>query len=118
MKFDSTNFYAALTHELKNSLGLLSMTIDSIPLRATPQGDDAVDSSRLLCQAVVDRLQQAASGNKAANQPICPRIDAYSPYDLPCHASGTGLGLQFSRLIAQSHDNNNRTGERRTLVAQ
>lgn len=203
MTFDGTDFYAALIHELKNSLGLLSMTIDSIPMRGDAAHDEAVDSSRLLCQEVVDRLQQALLVYKAANQPIRPRIDAYSPHDLidalkaravflargrlhveaelasdipafwffdrdliemaminaiqnslaharssirieanlveaslalsvrddsagypphilanvatntPCHASGTGLGLQFSRLIAQSHDNKNRTGELR-----
>jgi signal transduction histidine kinase len=31
----------------------------------------------------------------------------------PYRATGTGLGLQFARLIAQSHDNQGRTGELR-----
>ncbi len=203
MKFDRSDLYAALIHELKNNLGLLSMTIESIPMQGETAHDDSVDAARLLCQGVVDRLQQALLIYKAVNQPIHPAIDAYSPHDLvyeihdraaalargrleiesalspqvpalwffdrdliemalinaihnslgharslirieaemvegclaltvrddsagypqhilssvaentPYRASGTGLGLQFARLIAHSHDNRGRTGELR-----
>jgi len=203
MKLDSTDLYAALIHELKNDLGLLSMTLESIPLQGDAVHDDMVDAARLQCQGVVDRLQQALLVYKAINQQIHPAIDAYSPHDLlqeirdraaalsrgrfqveaalspevpaiwfldrdliemalinaiqnslayarssirieagmaegclaltvrddsdgypehiltsvatntPYRATGTGLGLQFARLIAQSHDNQGRTGELR-----
>jgi K+-sensing histidine kinase KdpD len=203
MKFDGTDLYAALIHELKNNLGLLSMTIESIPVQGEPKHDATVDAARVLCQGVVGRLQQALLVYKANNQPIHPAIDAYSPHDLlheikdraaalsrgrfrveaslssdvpaiwfldrdliemalinaiqnslsyarssitieasmedgclaltvrddsdgypehilasvatntPYRASGTGLGLQFARLIAQSHDNQERLGELR-----
>ena len=203
MKFDGTDLYAALIHELKNNLGLLSMTIESIPLQGETEHDAAVDAARLLCQGVVDRLQQALRIYKAINQQIRPAIDAYSPHDLvhetrdraaalsrgrihveaalaqdvpaiwffdrnlvgmalinaihnslaharsalrieasmmegclaltvrddstgypehilacaaanaPCQSTGTGLGLQFSSVIAQSHDNQGRQGELR-----
>jgi len=201
MKFDGTDLYAALIHELKNNLGLLSMTLDSIPMQNEPQHDGTVDSARLLCQGVVDRLQQALLIYKANNKQLHPTIDAYSPHDLvheltdrtaalargrlriesslspdvpaiwfldrdliemalingiqnslvyarsnihieanmiegrlalsvrddsdgypehiltsvatntPYRSTGTGLGLQFAKLIAQTHDNQGRTGE-------
>jgi signal transduction histidine kinase len=201
VKFDGTDFYAALIHELKNSLGVLSMTLEHIPLQNEPEHDAAVDTARLLCQGVSDRLHQALLIYKAENGQIRPTLDAYSPHDLvhqieararslapgrlridvalaedlpafwffdrdliemalinaihnalthaqsvirieagvmagrlalsvrddspgyPEHilesvadgrayrAAGTGLGLQFSRLIAQSHDNRGRLGE-------
>jgi len=203
MKFDGTDLYAALIHELKNNLGLLSMTLDSIPMQNEPQHDGTVDSARLLCQGVVDRLQQALLIYKANNKQLHPTIDAYSPHDLvheltdrtaalargrlriesslspdvpaiwfldrdliemalingiqnslvyarsnilieanmiegrlalsvrddsdgypehiltsvatntPYRSTGTGLGLQFAKLIAQTHDNQGRTGELR-----
>lgn len=203
MKFDGTDLYAALIHELKNDLGLLSMTIDGIPRQGTAGHDGPVDAARLLCQNVVDRLQQALLIYKAIDQPIRPAIDAWSPHDAvheirdraaalargrirveavlapdvpeiwffdrdlvemalinaihnslaharstlrieagmtegclaltvrddsagypehilacaaanaPCQSTGTGLGLQFSSAIAQSHDNRGRRGELR-----
>lgn len=203
MKLDSSDLYAALIHELKNDLGLLSMTLESIPLQDEVVHDDMVDAARLQCQGVVDRLQQALQIYRMRSQAIQPAIDAYSPHDVvreihdravalargririeaalapnlpeiwffdrdlvemalinaihnsltyarsslrieagsvdgylvltvrddspgypdpilagiatvtPGHAKGSGLGLQFSWLIAQSHDNHGRRGELR-----
>ena len=203
MKFDGTDLYAALIHELKNSLGVLSMTLERIPLQGETEHDVAVVTARQLCEGVVDRLHQALLIYKAENQQIHPTLDAFSPHDLvhqiearanalargrfrievaiaedlpalwffdrdlvemalinaihnalayarstirieadveagclvlsvrddspgyPEHilagladdgsypTTGTGLGLQFARLIAQSHDNRGRSGELR-----
>ena len=203
MKLDDTDFYAALIHELKNNLGLLTMTLEQIPIQNEPVHDEAVDAARLLCQGVIGRLQQALFIYKADHQQMPPAINAYSPHDLiqeisdqaaalsrerlkieveiqpdvpaiwfldrdliemalinaihnslayarstirieatmldgclaltvrddsdgypehvlnsvatntPYRSTGTGLGLQFARLIAQSHDNQGRVGELR-----
>lgn len=201
MTSDNNDFYAALIHELKNDLGLLSMTLDGIPASGEPARDEVVDAARLQCQGVTERLQQALLIYKADRGGFNPVIDAYSPHDLiaeigkraetlsngririeavvdaavppiwffdrdlvemalinaihnslvyarsavqiragvqdgclafsvrddsegypahilasladgtPCRARGTGLGLQFARLIAQAHDNRGRSGQ-------
>ncbi|MBS1146765.1 MAG: hypothetical protein H6R08_941 [Proteobacteria bacterium] len=98
MKFDGTALYAALIHELKNNLGLLSMTLDSIPMQAEPQHDRPVNDARLLCQSVIDRLQQALLIFKANNQQLQPTIDAYSPHDLVREIMERTVALSRDRL--------------------
>lgn len=203
MKFEGTDFYAALIHELKNNLGVLTMTLERIPLQGEAEHDAAVVAARQVCEGAIDRLHQALLVYKAGNQQIRSSIDAYSPHDLvrqiearacalargrfrievaiaealpalwffdrnliemalinaihnalayarsnirieagveagrlvlrvrddspgypehilasladggTCPAKGTGLGLQFARLIAQSHHNQGHLGELR-----
>jgi K+-sensing histidine kinase KdpD len=98
MKFDGTALYAALIHELKNNLGLLSMSLDAIPIQAEPQHDRTVNDARLLCQSVVDRLQQALLIYKANNQQLQPTIDAYSPHDLVHELMERTVALSRGRL--------------------
>ncbi|HJX57953.1 MAG TPA: hypothetical protein VJ325_04475, partial [Thiobacillus sp.] len=102
MKFDGTDLYAALIHELKNNLGLLSMTIESIPLQGETEHDAAVDAARLLCQGVVDRLQQALLIYKAINQQIHPAIDAYSPHDLVHEIRDRAAALSRGRIHVEA----------------
>ncbi|MDP1929717.1 MAG: hypothetical protein Q8K62_14525 [Thiobacillus sp.] len=98
MKFDGTALYAALIHELKNNLGLLSMTLDSIPMQAEAQHNRPVNDARLLCQSVIDRLQQALLIYKANNQQLQPTIDAYSPHDLVREIMERTVALSRGRL--------------------
>lgn len=102
MKFNGTDLYAALIHELKNNLGLLSMTIDSIPMQNEPRHDSTVDEARLLCQGVVDRLQQALLIYKANNNQLHPAIDAYSPHDLVHEVTERTAALARGRLRVES----------------
>ena len=81
MKFDESDLYAALIHELKNNLVLLTMTLDGIPHTQAVEHDKPLDDSRLLCQRVIERLQQALLLYKHANENFTPSIDAHSPQD-------------------------------------
>lgn len=98
MKPEGNALYAALIHELKNELGLLSMTLERIPLQGEATHDDAVDGARLLCQGVVERLHQALLVYKASDQPLHPEIDAYSPHELVQHIQARATGLTRGRF--------------------
>lgn len=102
MNYDSSDLYATLMHELKNHLGLLAMTIERIPLQDEPVHDTVVDDARLLCQRVVERLQQALLVYKAASGQIHPVIDAYSPEDLVREMGDAAAALARDRLTVET----------------
>lgn len=98
MSGDNNDFYAALIHELKNNLGLLSMTLDTIPETGDAARDAGVDAARLQCQGVVERLQQALLVYKANQGRLVPTIDAYSPHDLVEEIARRAEGLSHGRI--------------------
>lgn len=98
MRMESTDLYAALMHELKNNLGLLAMTIDAIPTIGQAGHDHRLNDARLLCQRVIERLQQALLVYKADEFPIAPAVDAYSPLDLAHELRDTAISLARDRL--------------------
>ncbi len=98
MKLDAADLYAALMHELKNNLGLLTMTLDAIPASGVPQHDDSLDSARLLCQGSVERLQQALLVYKSASGALHPMVDAYSVGELLQELRDAALSLARGRL--------------------
>jgi signal transduction histidine kinase len=99
MKLDSTDMYAALMHELKNNLGLLTMTLDAIPLRGDNEHDGRLDDARLLCQRSIERLQQALLIYKATNKELHPVVDAYSPLDMLRELRDAAHSLARERLV-------------------
>lgn len=98
MNLDAQALHAALMHELKNNLGLLAMTIDGIPVVGSAEHDQPLDEARLLCQRVIERLQQALLTYKASQQAIVPSVDAYSPKDLVNALRDTAASLARGRL--------------------
>ncbi len=99
MKFDSIDMYAALMHELKNNLGLLTITLDTIPLRGDAEHDGRLDGARLLCQRSIERLQQALLIYKASNKELHPVVDAFSPVDMLRELRDTAHSLARDRLL-------------------
>jgi len=103
MDIDRADLYAALMHELKNNLSLLAMNIDGIPVVGQEAHDHQVDDARLLCQKVIDRLQQALLIYKATQQKLTPAIDVYSPMDLLHELRDTAVSLARGRLQVEVH---------------
>lgn len=81
MSLEAKDLYAALMHELKNNLGLLSMAMERIPHSGDEAHDRPLDEARLLCQQVVERLRQSLLLYKTADRPMPMEIDAYSPLE-------------------------------------
>lgn len=82
MNLDIAGLYAALMHEVKNTLGLMSMTLDEVRPTGDPAHDKSLNDARLLSQRVAERLQQALLLYKAINGQLHPMVDAYSPADV------------------------------------
>lgn len=101
MNLDAQSLHAALMHELKNNLGLLSMTIDSIPVTGAVEHDKVRDDARLLCQRVMERLQQSLLVYRAQHGPMIPKVDAYSPRDVAEEMLETVKSLARGRLEVQ-----------------
>lgn len=102
MKFDAKDMYAALMHEIKNNLGLLTMNLDAIPASGEADRDKRLDDARLLCQRSVERLQQALLIYKSANGELHPVVDAYSPREMLQELRDTALSLTRDRLKVET----------------
>ena len=102
MGLHSRDMYAAMMHELKNNLGLLTMTLDAIPLRGEADHDRRLDNARLLCQRSIERLQQALLIYKAENRELHPVVDAYAPVDIVQELHDSARSLARGRLVVQT----------------
>ncbi|TCJ12334.1 sensor histidine kinase [Parasulfuritortus cantonensis] len=80
---DDHDLYAALLHETKNHLVLLTLTLDSIPHTRQDAHDAPLDAARLLGHKVAERLMQAMLLYKAeAGALRLNAVNAYSPEDM------------------------------------
>jgi signal transduction histidine kinase len=102
MTFDTTDMHAALMHELKNNLGLLTITLDGMPVLGITEHDTKLDEARLICQRSVERLQQALLIYKADRQSLRPVIDAHSPLDLLRELGDNASSLARNRLTVET----------------
>lgn len=98
MPFDSNDLFAALLHEMKNNLGLLALTLDE--MRTHPNGDHAeqLQSSRLLCERVIDRLRQSLLLYKKGNDRFVLNVEACPVRDFVRELGQTAESLAGGRL--------------------
>jgi signal transduction histidine kinase len=79
---EEQDIYAALLHEMKNTLVLMSITLDQVPHTQEKAHDDPLDETRLLCQRTSERLMQAMMIYKSGQgSPLLNAIDGYSTED-------------------------------------
>lgn len=102
MKFDSSDLFAALLHEMKNNLALLSMTLDG--LEGAGDGDQAEQlyTARLLCQRVIDRLSQSLLLYKKDQQRFVLNVDANSTVDFVSELARTADSLAGGRFVIEA----------------
>lgn len=80
---EEQDLYAALLHEMKNNLVLLTMTLDSVPRTGDELHDSKLDEARMLGQRVSERLMQSLFLYKGERGGvILNAIDAYCPADM------------------------------------
>ncbi len=98
MGFDTNDLLAALLHELKNNLALLSMTLEGIPRQGAAEHDQPLDAARLQCRQVSERLHQTLLLYKMDNRRLALDVDAHSPVDFAQELAGTAKSLSAGRL--------------------
>ncbi len=75
---DREDLYAALLHEMKNTLVLMTMTLADIPHTGENAHDKSLDEARLLCQRTSERLMQALFVYKHFHDDtVLNAVDAY-----------------------------------------
>jgi signal transduction histidine kinase len=95
---EAKDLYAALMHELKNNLSLLSLAMERIPRQGGADHDGPLDDARLLCQQVIDKLRQALLLYKSADDTLPLEVDAYSPREFIDELRDTTASLARDRL--------------------
>lgn len=80
--FEQQDLYAALLHEMKNNLVLMSITLARVPNNGVEDHDEPLEEVRLLCQRASERLMQALFIYKNnQGDPLLNAVDAYSTED-------------------------------------
>lgn len=81
-RLEQQDLYAALLHEMKNHLVLMSITLDRVPHTDDRDHDAPLDEARLLCQRTSERLMQALFIYKNEHGgTLLNAVDAYSTED-------------------------------------
>ncbi|MCU0840861.1 MAG: HAMP domain-containing histidine kinase [Thiobacillaceae bacterium] len=98
MKFETTDLFAALLHEMKNNLALLSMTLDGLKQTDDSEQAEQLYTARLLCQRVIDRLSQSLLLYKKDQQRFVLNVDANATVDFVRELAKTAASLAGGRF--------------------
>ena len=102
MSLQAKDLYAALMHELKNNLGLLTLAMERIPRQAADEENQPLDEARLMCRNVVERLRQSLLLYKATEHGLPIAIDAYSPHEFVAGMRDEALSLAHGRVSVET----------------
>jgi len=78
---DLNTLAAASIHEVKNLLGQLTLSLDSIAEVGCPGATEQISGARFACRRIVDRLCEMLTLYKLEGGHLAPNIDAHSPVD-------------------------------------
>ncbi|MBT9612323.1 MAG: HAMP domain-containing histidine kinase [Burkholderiales bacterium] len=78
---DLNTLAAASIHEVKNLLGQLTLSLDSIAEIGCPGAEASISGARFACRRIVDRLSEMLTLYKLEGGHLAPSIDAHSPID-------------------------------------
>jgi signal transduction histidine kinase len=99
---EQQDLYAALLHETKNHLVLMTITLDRVPHNGEVEHDQALDEVRLLSQRASERLMQALFIYKHdQGGPLLSGVDAYSTEDFISELANQAAALR-SRLRVET----------------
>lgn len=98
MNFDTQDLQAALLHEMKNNLSLLSMTLDTMQPGVEHDQDEQLHTARLLCQRVIDRLRQSLMLYKQGNRDFAVNVDVHSPAEFVQELAASATSLAGQKL--------------------
>lgn len=78
---DLNTLAAASIHEVKNLLGQLTLSLDSIAQAECPGAAEQIASARFACRRIADRLVEMLTLYKLEGGHFTPNIDAHSPIE-------------------------------------
>lgn len=102
---DLNTLAAASLHEVKNLLGQLTLSLDSIAQLNCADAEEPVQGARFACRRVVDRLNEMLTLYKLEGGHFTPRIDAHSPTDFLQDVLVEARAISAGRITIEVQDN-------------
>lgn len=102
MNIDTNDLLAGLLHEMKNNLGLLALSLSEMQAHPACGHCSQLESSRLLCERVIDRLRQTLLLYKKGSDRFLLDLDAHPVPDFLRELARTADSLAGGRLVIEA----------------